>query len=288
MPLTIGRTRVIVHPLALLYPLAATMLGAGREVAPLLIALILHEGAHLVIAHCLGVSIPKLRVTPFGGAMVMDNPYGLSPLRLAAVAAAGPLANLLAMMAAAALAHWQVADPCFALAFMQTNLVLLGFNLLPALPLDGGRIAYALLSLKYKPEKALSFGIWVGRIVAAALLCASVASAVAWHSVNLSFLFAAVFILASADDERQAISGTRTQAMLGTLRPIDKPVTARLMAVGADCPARDALRAARPDAPTLFAVYKGNRLSSITDDRRLVEAALEGGMGMKVGEVGKF
>ena len=39
---------------------------------------------------------------------------------------------------------------------------------------------------------------------------------------------------------------------------------------------------------TLFAVYKGNRLSSITDDRRLVEAALERGMGVRVGEVEKF
>lgn len=288
MPLTIGRTRVIVHPLALLYPLAAAMLGAGSEVTPLLISIILHEGAHLVTAHCLGVSIPKLRVTPFGGAMAMENPYGLSPLRLATVAAAGPLANLLMLIAAGALAHWRMIGPGFALSLMQTNLVLLTFNLLPALPMDGGRIAYALLSLKCKPEKALSFGIWMGRIVAAALLCASAAFAVAWHSVNLSFLFAAVFILASAGDERQALSDTRTQAMLGTLRPIDRPVTARVLAVGADCPARDALRAARPDAPTLFAVYKGNRLSSIMDDRRLVEAALKGGMGVKVGEAGKF
>ena len=136
MPLTIGRTRVIVHPLALLYPLAAAMLGAGSEVASLLIALILHEVAHLLIAHCLGVGISKLRVTPFGGAMAMDNPYGLSPLRLAAVAAAGPLANLLAVIATGALAHWQMTDPYFALAFIQTNLVLLAFNLLPALPLD--------------------------------------------------------------------------------------------------------------------------------------------------------
>ena len=288
MPLTIGRTRVIIHPLALLYPLAAAMLGAGSEVASLLIALILHEVAHLLIAHCLGVGISKLRVTPFGGAMAMDNPYGLSPLRLAAVAAAGPLANLLALIVTGALAHWQMTDPYFALAFIQTNLVLLAFNLLPALPLDGGRIAYALLSLKFKPEKALSFGIWMGRIVAIALFFATVAFALAWRRINLSFLFAAVFILANAGDERQALSVTRTQAMLGTLRPINRPVTARILAVGADCPTRDALLAARPGAPTLFVVYNGNRLSSITDDRRLVEAALKNGMGVKVGEVGNF
>jgi len=288
MPLTVGRTRVIIHPLALLYPLAAAMLGSGSEVTALLISLVIHEGAHLLAAKALGIGIPRLRLTPFGGAMAMDNPYGLSPLRLAAVAIAGPLANLLALMAAGALAHWRMVDPVFALILVQTNLVLLAFNLLPALPLDGGRITYALLSMKLRREKALGFGICMGRAVAAALVAACVLFAVKWRRVNLSFLFAAVFILASADDERQALSDTRVKAVLGTLRPIDRPVPARVWAVGADCDAQTALRAAKPDALTLFAVYKGNRLSSITDDRRLVEAALNRGIGVKVGEVGKF
>lgn len=288
MPLSIGRTRIIIHPLALLYPLAAAMLGPGSEVAALLIALTIHEGAHLLAANALGIGISRLRLTPFGGAMTMDNPYGLSPLRLAAVAIAGPLANLMALIAAGALAHWRMVGPGFALSLMQTNLVLLAFNLLPALPLDGGRVAYALLSLRFRREKALGFGIWMGRAVAAALVAACVLFAVKWRRVNLSFLFAAVFILASADDERQALSGSRLKAVLGALRPIEGPVPARVYAVGADCDAREALRAAKPDALTLFAVYKGNRLSSITDDRRLVEAALERGMGVRVGEANLY
>ena len=277
MSLYIGRTRVVVHPLALLYPLAAAMLGAGAEAAALLLALALHEGAHLATARGLGVRIPRLRLTPFGGAMAMDNPYGLPAGRLVAVAAAGPAANALALTAAAALAHWNRLSPGFALTFIQTNFVLLAFNLLPALPLDGGRIAYALLSLKLGRERALAFGIRMGRCVAVALLCACAALAVRWRRVNLSFLFAAAFIWASAGDERQAFSDTRMKAVLGALRPVEKPVPARLWAVSADCAARDALRAARPDALTLFAVYKGNRLSSITDDRRLLEILLARG-----------
>ena len=71
------------------------------------------------------------------------------------------------------------------------------------------------------------------------------------------------------------------------LRPVDGPVPARVCAVGADCAVRTALKAARPDAPTLFAIYKGDSLSSITDDRQLVKAALERGLGVRVGEVGK-
>lgn len=287
MSLYFGHTRIIVHPLALLYPLAAAMLGTGAEAAALMIALAFHEAAHLLAAHALGVGIASLRLTPFGGAMSMDNPYSLSPHRLAMVCAAGPLANALLTLAAGALTHWGMLSPGFALALIQTNLLLLAFNLLPALPLDGGRIAYALLSMRFKRETALAFGIRMGRAVAILLLCACAAFAVRWRRANLSFLFAAVFILASADSERQAFSGARMEAVLGTLRPVEGPVPTQVWAVSADCDVRTALKAARPDAPTLYAVYKSDRLSSITDDRRLVEAALERGVGVKVGEAGK-
>ena len=287
MSLYIGHTRIIVHPLALLYPLAAAMLGTGAEAAALMIALTFHEAAHLLAAHALGVGIASLRLTPFGGAMAMENPYGLSPLRLAIVSAAGPLSNALLLLAAGALTHWHMLSPGFALALMQTNLVLLAFNLLPALPLDGGRIVYTLLSVKLKREMALEIGIWSGRAVAAMLLITCAASAVKWHRVNLSFLFAAVFIWASAADERRAFAGTTMKTVLRSLRPIDAPVPARICAVGADCTVRTALKAARSDSPTLYAIYKDDRLSSITDDRRLVTAALTRGMGARIGEVDK-
>ena len=277
MSLSVGRTRIIVHPLALLYPLAACMLGAGTDALALMIALTVHEGAHLLAARGLGVGIARLRLTPFGAAMVMDNPYGLSPLRLLAVAVAGPLSNALALLTAAALTHWRMLSPAFALVFIRTNLALLAFNLLPALPLDGGRMAYALLSVKFSRERALSLGIWTGRAVAVALLCACVALALRGRRVNLSFLFAAVFIWASAADERQALADSKAAAVLGALRRIDGPLPVRLWAVSADCAAQAALRVARPDALTLYAVYKDNRLSSITDDRRLLETVLARG-----------
>ncbi len=288
MSLRVGRTRIIVHPLALLYPLVAAMLGTGAETASLAIALAFHEAAHLLAAHVLGVGIASLRLTPFGGAMGMENPYSLSPLRLAIVSAAGPLANALLTLTAAALAHWRMLSPGFALSLVQTNLLLLAFNLLPALPLDGGRIFYALLSVKLRRERALEIGIRSGRFVAALLLLTCAAFAARWHRVNLSFLFAAAFIWASAADERQAFSDAPMKTLLGILRPIDGPVPAQVCAVDADCAIHTALKATRSDSPTLYAVYKDDRLSSITDDRRLVKVALARGMWARVGEASKY
>ena len=50
--------------------------------------------------------------------------------------------------------------------------------------------------------------------------------------------------------------------------------TVRLVAVDEDCDAHTALRAARADAHTLYAVYSGSRLIRLTDERRLLEAVI--------------
>ena len=285
MALTLGRTRVRAHPLALMYPAMVAMLGGRSDAVALLMGLAVHEGAHLLAARGLGVGVSQLRLMPFGGAITLENPYALSPARLLAVAAAGPLGNGLALFVGAALAHWRLISPALALALLRVNLVLLVFNLLPALPLDGGRMLYALLFPTLGRDRAASVGIWAGRVVAGLLLALALASLLAVGRFNLPCAVAAVFLLASGPDERRALSEVRARTVLSELRPILRPVPARIWGVGGDCRVRDALRAARPDALTLYAVYKDSRLASVTDDRRLLEAALKEGLEATLGEV---
>ena len=277
-----GRARLRIHPLALMFPLAAILLGAGQDAAALAIALIFHEGAHLAAARGLGVGVSQLKLMPFGGAIALDNPYALAPARLFAVAAAGPLGSLLALLCGVALAHWRVLPPLFAALLTRVNLTLMLFNLLPALPLDGGRMLYALLSPKLGRKRAAEAGIWGGRVVSAGLVVIAIRGLFLGGRLSLSLSFAAVFILASAGDERHALSDTRFKTLLNELKPLGRPIPARFCAVSADCDVNSALRAARPDALTLYAVYEDSRLSSITDDRRLLEAALERGAGASI------
>ena len=285
MALTLGRTRLRLHPLALLAPVIAAMLGPRQAVLALMIALAVHEAAHLLAARALGVGIRQLDLMPFGGAIRMENPYALAPAKVLAVAAAGPAGNLAALVTAAALAHWRVLSGGMALELIRVNLTLMLFNLLPALPLDGGRMLWAMLAERLGRERAVSVGILAGRVVAVLLAALSVLSAVAAHRLNLSLAFAAIFILASADDERGALSDARLRACLGELRPIRAPVPARLWAVGGDCPARRALRVARADAITVYAVYENSRLSGFTDDRQLLRAVVENDGDIAIGQV---
>ena len=276
MALSLGRTRLSAHPLALLFPILAARLGNGGDMAALAAGLLAHEGAHLLAARALGVGVSELRLMPFGAAIRMENPYVLPPGKLFAVAAAGPAGSVLAVLLAAALCQWGLLSPAPTLAALRVNAVLLLFNLLPALPLDGGRMLVAALSSKLGRSRAVEAGIWSGRIVAGLLLLSAAYGVIASGRLNLSPVLAAVFMLASGRDEREALSDTRARTVLNAALPLDGPVPARLYAVNADCPLPRALRAARPDGMTLYAVYKDSRLSSITDDRRLLKAMLEG------------
>ena len=285
LELRLGGTRLRLHPLALLMPLLALRLGPPGDTAALLAALLCHETAHLAAAKLLHVRVNALTLFPFGGSMDIGNPYALSPGRLFAVALAGPLGNLLAVLAASALAQAGWLGPRPFLDALGANLTLMLFNLLPALPLDGGRMLYALLAPKLGRNRAARIGELAGYGVAAALAALSLLGWRRTGRLNLSPLFAGAFLLAAGPGERRALADTRARALLNALKPVGAPVPARVVAVGGGCAVREALACAAPDAATIYAIYDGPRLAGLTDDRQLITLAAEGKMDERIGKL---
>jgi Zn-dependent protease len=93
------------------------------------LAVIIHETAHVAVARTLGIKIKRVGISWRGPFIVREHG---EPTADATIAIAGPVANLLL-----ALACWHVA-PLFA----QVNLVLGGYNLLPFIPRNDGRHAW--------------------------------------------------------------------------------------------------------------------------------------------------
>lgn len=198
---------------ALLMPLLAARLGLRADLPSVVIALSAHELAHLLAAYLARVTITEIRIMPFGGSAKMENPYRIPPGRLIAVAAAGPAANLLIAVLAAALAQWQRIPPDLAARTARANLTLMLFNLLPALPLDGGRILFALLERPLGEARALKLGLRLGCILACALLAAALALGLRTGKWNLTLILAAVFLLGSEQDESAALIHSRAQRL---------------------------------------------------------------------------
>lgn len=103
-------------------------------------ALLLHELSHLFAASALGVRVLSVELLPFGCAAHMGSFAFVSKGKEALVAAAGPIGNLLCVLACEALAGES------GRLFARCSIVLGAMNLLPALPLDGGRITAVLFS----------------------------------------------------------------------------------------------------------------------------------------------
>lgn len=104
-----------------------------------LAAAALHEGGHLLACRMVSVPVLRLRLTCCGGELIPLR--HLEGREECLVAMAGPAVNLLLSAGFAAFAdeeQWAV--------FSGVNLILGLFNLLPMLPLDGGRILHGILS----------------------------------------------------------------------------------------------------------------------------------------------
>ena len=129
-------------------------------VLALFASIIVHELGHAVAARRQGVGVTQIDLNLFGGLTVMDREPA-TPAEDFAIAAAGPLATVavilvclgidLALVGPHRLLHAIELDPAIhitpallALSWLiPVNLLLLAFNLLPAFPLDGGKIARA-------------------------------------------------------------------------------------------------------------------------------------------------
>ena len=140
-------------------------------------SVLLHEMAHAWTAARFGVKTTEIVMFPIGGVSRMERP--LKPAEELWVSAAGPLMNLLI---SAAIFAWlisshesvsvklsELAQPTDQnvlprLAF--GNLLLAIFNLLPAFPMDGGRVLRALLSFIRPEDEATRIASWMGRALA--------------------------------------------------------------------------------------------------------------------------
>lgn len=152
------------------------LLDAGETLLVALLCLTLHELAHTVIARAWGYDIVSIEIQPFGFVARMGSGFHSAASELA-VAAAGPIASLLLAMATAALMYYFPALFAPLSHFLRFNTTLALVNLIPALPLDGGRMLRCLLSRPLRPRLAVLVTAWLGVLLGAGLCALGI---VAW------------------------------------------------------------------------------------------------------------
>lgn len=169
-------------------------------------SVLLHELGHAVVAQRYGIAIPRIDLHLLGGTASMASPPR-TPREEILVAAAGPAVSF------ALAAAFGVLSVLFGFGLVGRgfgfvdllgygailNLVLGVFNLVPALPMDGGRIFRAALSPRFGPVRSTEIAATVSRVFGGLF----VAAALFWGAFSLGLIGLLLFFLAG-QEERSA------------------------------------------------------------------------------------
>lgn len=185
-------------------------------------SLLAHELGHAVQARRDGVAVDGITLWVFGGVarLADDPPTAGAELR---IALAGPAVSLLigvALLAVAIVVPLPAAVDGVVYWVGSINLALLAFNLLPAFPLDGGRVVRALIWWRQRDlARATEWAAAAGRAFAVVFIGGGFVLAVFTASLSgLWLAFIGFFLLSAAEAELQRI---RSRRVLGNLRVSD-------------------------------------------------------------------
>lgn len=195
--LTIGHTDVFLHPAVFLCAVYAFATGYGMLWLIASLSIIVHEFAHACTAALFRCPPAALELTPIGAVMRIDDETKLPLLKRAIMLSAGPLSSIAMCMLAICSFHNEWLDTMHAYQLFVSNLSIAIINLLPVLPLDGGRLLRLILARFISERIAAIVMRTLGTIAGVGLILLNLYVSVRYGGWNLSLAFAGCSILYS-------------------------------------------------------------------------------------------
>ena len=140
---------------------SATVLGVALVIT-IFATIVVHELGHALVARHYGIATRDIMLLPIGGIASLERMPD-KPKHELAVAIVGPMINL---VIAAVLYPF---DGVLVNQLMWINIGLALFNLIPAFPMDGGRVLRALLAMRLGHERATNIAAKLGKFFAVAI-----------------------------------------------------------------------------------------------------------------------
>jgi Zn-dependent protease len=184
----------------------------------------LHELGHSYVAHKNGISIKSITLYFFGGVASMEDlprnpslelkmafagPAVSGVLGIISIYLAGPVAAYGGTGSAPAIMLWTLGI---------MNVILMAFNLLPAFPMDGGRLLRAWFATRMPYIKATRLAADIGKIFATLMFLLGLSS------LNFMLLFVAFFVYAGASEEEKSTEISVSLAGISVRNIMSSPV----------------------------------------------------------------
>src|SRR5271157_3030822 len=242
---------------------------------------VLHELGHALVARRNGVAVRSIILLPIGGVTLMEDTgqRNADPARDIRISVAGPLVNLvIALVSGVFILAFMPQVKLWAQPFVHAgnlpralfwgNLFLGGFNLLPAYPMDGGRILRALLAERMDYVHATRRAVTIGQGFAMLLMMIGLV----W---NVWLVLIGFFLFLGAQMEDRSVV---FQSVLESVRMEQVMLTQFSILSPADT-LEDALSKAVHTLQDDFPVVRGMEMVGVINKSRIVDALRRGGNG---------
>ena len=256
--------------------------GVGFIVA-LFTCVVLHEFGHALTARRFGVGTRDITLFPIGGVARLER-IPEKPMQEFWVAIAGPAVNgaiaaiilvvLVLLGRGADLFTLQSLESGFLEKLLWVNLFIGCFNLLPAFPMDGGRVLRSLLAIRIGRRRATAIAANVGQAMAILLGIIGL-----FH--NPFLIFIAIFVYLGAQGEADHVD---TESMLEGLRVHDAMMT-RFRTLSAHDPLDRAVEELLAGSQQDFPVVDHEQVLGILRRNDLVKALTDGRGEALVGDI---
>ncbi len=292
---SVGGTAILIHVTFLLF---LAWLGAvyysrgGIEAAwqgtifivIIFLCVLLHELGHVFAARRYGIQTSDVTLWPFGGIASMERMPD-KPSEELIVALAGPAVNV---VIAAVLLLWlgpqldaeslaSIEDPAVSLAakVAGANIILVIFNMIPAFPMDGGRVLRALLSMRMGNARATELAATIGQGFAVVFGVVGV-----FYNPMLIVIAVFIFLAASSEASQAQLRAVAQGTLVG-----DAMITA-FQSLPANATVNDAAEALIRTTQTEFPIVdSAGRLRGVLTRDAMIKALKEKGAQTPVLEV---
>jgi stage IV sporulation protein FB len=140
-----------------------TLSGMLTKITVVFLTVLFHELAHTMSALQKGLEIEEVELLPFGGVAKLKGLLKIDPWVEMSIAICGPVFNLIMAVIVYFFYTNEVLKHSLTPFLIKTNVYIALFNLIPALPLDGGRVLRSCLALILGYRKATNITVFLGK-----------------------------------------------------------------------------------------------------------------------------
>jgi len=244
---------------------------------------VLHELGHALTARKYGISTRDITLLPIGGVARLDRMPD-DPRQELWVALAGPAVNVLiaatlfvvSQLVSSVLSFDQlgVAGGSFLSRVIFVNLFLVAFNLLPAFPMDGGRVLRALLATRMEYTRATHLAAIVGQSMA--LLFGFVGL-----FVNPMLIFIALFVWIGAAQEASMVQMRYSLSGI----PVSRAMVTEFRTLAPSDTLDDAVKLTLAGTQRDFPVVEEGRVVGVLRQSEMLRTLARGGSSVRVTDV---